>query len=122
MSLTDAFDENIDTPLTDRKAVKERKQKAGDTERRRRATLVGLMNVREGRELVYWLLDKCHVNKTSTCLSPAGFDAYGTFFNEGARSVGIALQDELIAVASAQMALMLQEEHERQELARTGNA
>ncbi len=122
MSLTESFDENTDTPLTDKKQVRERAKKAGSELSRRRATLVGLMNVREGRELVYWLLEKCHVNKTSTCLGPSGFDAHGTFFNEGARSVGIALQDELIAVASAQMALMLAEEQERQELRKQGNA
>lgn len=122
MSLTDDFTDNIDTPLTDKRQVKERAKKAGNTESRRRATLSALMNVREGRELVYWLLEKCHIDKTSTCVSPSGFDAYGTFFNEGARSVGIMLQAELIAVAPAQMALMLQEEQERQELRKQGNA
>ncbi len=122
MSLIDSFDEPTDTPLTDKRQVRERAKKAGSTENRRRATLLGLMNIREGRELVHWLLEKCHTDKTSTCLGPAGFDAYGTFFNEGARSVGILLQAELIAAAPAQMALMLQEEQERRELERTGNA
>lgn len=122
MSLTDDFTDNTDTPLTDKRQVKERAKKAGNTESRRRATLSALMNVREGRELIYWLLEKCHIDKTSTCVSPNGFDVYGTFFNEGARSVGIMLQAELIAVAPAQMALMLQEEQERQELRKQGNA
>lgn len=124
MSLTeyDPLNENTDTPLTDKRQVRERAKKSGGIERRRRATLLGLMNVREGRELMYWLLEKCHTDKTSTCVNPNGFDPYGTFFNEGARSVGIMLQNELIAAAPAQMALMLQEEQERKELERNGNA
>lgn len=116
MSLTESFDENTDTPLTDRKQVKERAKKSQSVELRRRLTLAEMLKPPACREFFYWLLEKCHVDKTSTCVNATGFDAYGTFFNEGARSVGIALQSEMLIAAPTLYALMLSEEQERQEL------
>lgn len=116
MSLDQSFDENVDTPLTDKKQVRERTKKSEGVERRRRTTLAEMMKPPACREFFYWLLDKCHVDKTSTCVNPSGFDAYGTFFNEGARSVGIALQAELLVAAPELYALMLTEEQERKEM------
>ena len=108
--------EDVDTPLTSRAQVKARAKDAGSAEKRRRSALYGLLTLKEGRELMHWLLEKCHIDKSSTCLNASGFDAYGTFFNEGARSVGLALYGEIVAAHPEGYALMEQEARERAEI------
>ena len=61
-----------------------------------------------GRRFLYGLIfDTCHVNR----LSHIPGDSDSTSFNEGARSVGEALLEQLRVQAKAKYMLMLQENH-----------
>lgn len=61
-----------------------------------------------GRRFLYGLIfDTCHVNR----LSHIPGDSDSTSFNEGARSVGEALLEQLRTQAKAKYILMLQENH-----------
>lgn len=120
MSLTDDFTEQTDTPLTDRRQVRARKDTAATAEKRRRATLAGVLNVLEGRELFWWMLEQ--FGPTRSPLQGNPVDIPATFKNIGMANAGNILLAEITAAAPDKYLLMLQEEQERQELRKQGNA
>lgn len=122
MSLTDDFTEQTDTPLTDRKLVRARKDTAATAEKRRRATLAGVLNVKEGRELFWYLLEQFGPTQSPMAFAPAGTDIHLTMFKAGKADAGRLLLAEITAAAPDKYLLMLQEEQERQELRKQGNA
>ncbi|CAB4161432.1 hypothetical protein UFOVP728_49 [uncultured Caudovirales phage] len=67
-----------------------------------------LMSSPRGRRLVWWLLGKCGVNRTS-------FNNSGSVmaFNEGQRNIGLLLQGEVIEASPEAYMTMLTEQRKR---------
>lgn len=67
-----------------------------------------LMSSPRGRRLVWWLLGKCGVNRTS-------FNNSGSVmaFNEGQRNIGLLLQAEVIEASPEAYMTMLTEQRKR---------
>ena len=117
--MTDVFQESDDvtqsTGLSNKSVVKGRNKKISQTESARREVVQKLMGFRQGRAFIYWLMaDKCHFWLPSTCINPVAgaFDPLGTIFNEGARSVGIALHDILSVTSPDDYLKMIRESKE----------
>lgn len=80
------------------------KQKTENEQRTRVDDLKWLMSSPRGRRLVWWLLDKAGVNRTS-------FNNSGSVmaFNEGQRNMGLLLQAHVIEAAADRYFEMLTE-------------
>lgn len=121
MTLTD-FTEETDTPLTDRRQVKQRTKRADLELARRRATLAGVLNVKEGREFFWWLLEQFGPTRLPVAFAGAAVDVPHTMVNIGMANAGNLLLAEITAAAPDKYLLMLSEEQERQELRKNPNA
>lgn len=84
--------------------VKTKRQRAKRAEDRRLAALRGLMSIPEGRWLMRWHFELCHIHATSMRVDP-----YQTAFNEGMRNVGLAWLSDIIRVAPDEYLLMMKE-------------
>lgn len=109
--------EETETPLTDRRQVKARAKKSDIALERRRATMRGVLNVLEGRELFWWLLEQLGPTRSPVAGRPVDINA--TMFNVGMANAGNILLAEITAAAPDKYLLMLAEEQERQELRMT---
>lgn len=84
--------------------VKDKRKRAKRIEEQRLAALRGLMQIPEGRRLVWWHLSLCQIFATSFRSDP-----YQTAFNEGARNVGLAWMADLMKVAPEEYLTMTKE-------------
>ena len=120
MSLTEPFDE-AEPPLTDRKTVKARARRADIERERRHATLQGILAVKEGRELFWWLLEQFGPTRSPLSFAGQAVDVHHTMTNIGMANAGNILLAEITAAAPERYMDMLAEERERQELRKNGN-
>lgn len=121
MSLTESFDSETETPLTDRKQIKARTKGVTIERDRRRATLLGILNVREGRDLFWWLLEQFGPTRSPLAFAGPSVDIHHTMTNIGMANAGNILLGEITAAAPDQYMVMLAEEQERKEM-RNSNA
>lgn len=94
--------------LSDPKQVKEREAKAKLREDNRRRVLASLLSTPEGRDWMWAKLSDCNIFATTFI---AG-DAYASAFNEGRRSVGLALLADLMRAAPETYVAMQREANE----------
>lgn len=120
MSLTEDFSEN--EGLSDRATVKARNRPLDSALKRRRATLAGVLAVKEGRELFWWLLEQFGPTRSPLSFARGAVDPYHTMTNVGMANAGNILLAEITAAAPEQYMAMLEEERERQELRKQPNA
>lgn len=94
--MMDADDEALDA---------QRKAQADNARRTHVEDVKWLMSSPRGRRLVWWLLAKCGVNRTS-------FNNSGSVmaFNEGQRNIGLVLQAEVLDAAPEAYVTMLNEQ------------
>lgn len=71
-------------------SVKARKKEIVAAETRRIDALKAIMSAENGRQYMWWLLGQCGVHRTSFSVDPNR-----TFFNEGARNIGLIVFTEL---------------------------
>ena len=83
--------------------VGERAIKAKNTARERMAGLVAMMQSRNGRAYIWWLLGECKVFSTSFTGNST------TFFNEGMRQVGLLLLADINRECEDQYLVMCKE-------------
>lgn len=89
----------------DETQVVARKRAAGRRDQRLRNTLVGILSVRDGREWVWDLLERCNVYSQSFVQG----EPDATAFNEGRRSVGNRLLAEIVRADPQAMITMMKE-------------
>ncbi len=89
-------------------AAEAQRQKADNVRRTFIEDVRWLMSSPRGRRLVWWLLSKCGVNRTS-------FNNSGSVmaFNEGQRNIGLLLQAEVIDASPDAFMTMLTEQRKR---------
>jgi hypothetical protein len=122
VSLTDFTDETEAEPeLTDRPKVRARARKADIERDRRRATLQGILAIKEGRELFWWLLEQFGPTRSPLSFARGAVDVPHTMVGVGMANAGNILLAEITAAAPNQYIAMLAEEQERQELRKNGN-
>jgi|TARA_R110000824_G_scaffold69297_4_gene178639 hypothetical protein len=85
------------------KQITKKKTKAAIAKERRDAALKQILSGREGRGFVWRTLEKCGVYKTSFTGNST------TFFNEGRRSVGLEILEEILSADAGAYATMRQE-------------
>lgn len=103
-----------DTPLNDRKKVKAKKVQGNKAEEDRRATLKRLLDVKDGRHLVWWILQQAYHGKMTLERPIQGrpVDPLATMFNEGMRYVADSLFREILKVSPERYAQMETESKE----------
>ena len=90
----------------DPEAVGQKKRKADRSENARLNAFKAVMNTRDGRRTIWWLLEQCGVFRSSF----TGTES--TFFNEGQRNVGLILIADINAICPEQYLVMLTEAKE----------
>jgi hypothetical protein len=115
MSLQEELhDPMADSPLDDRKQVKRRRTQLDKSLDERRATMKGILDVKEGRRLIWWILEQCGPMRLPLNMPAQGLpvDVSATMFNIGKVSIGNLLIEEILAAAPDRYAQMLTESKE----------
>ena len=92
----------------DRKSIRRLEKQAATDLAQREAFVRTMMSTIEGRSWFWYHLSSCHVFATSFTSSPLA-----TAFNEGQRSIGLALLAEVMSVCPDQYIQAQRESHER---------
>lgn len=93
---------------SDRKSVRELEKRARIAERERAEVITAIMSTRAGRSWMWDRLSSCHVFVTTF-----NGDALQSAFQEGQRSMGLALLADIMAHCPDQYIQAMRESHER---------
>jgi hypothetical protein len=92
-----------------RKSIREAEKAARIRDRQRREVITSLMSTRPGRSWLWDTLSSCSIFSTTHVPS----DALGSAFQEGRRSMGLALLSDILAACPDQFILAMREHNER---------